>query len=81
LTDKNIYSFPGSPREIVQGGTILLWGTWDRLRLLSKLRVCCPKPLLQIKFEIPMFIIFEHYFTNQNHGRKLDRVGVSEEKK
>jgi hypothetical protein len=26
LTDKNIYSFPGSPREIVQGGTRLLWG-------------------------------------------------------
>ena len=32
----------GLPREIVQGGTSLLWGPGDRLRLLSKLRVCCP---------------------------------------
>jgi len=29
----------GPPREILQGGTRLLWGPGDRLRLLSKLRI------------------------------------------
>jgi hypothetical protein len=30
---------PGPPREIMQGGTRLLWGPGDRLRPLSKLRI------------------------------------------
>jgi hypothetical protein len=30
---------PGPPREILQGGTRLLWGPGDRLRLPSKLRI------------------------------------------
>jgi len=29
----------GPPREILQGGTRLLWGSGDRLILLSKLRI------------------------------------------
>jgi hypothetical protein len=30
---------PGPPREIMQGGTRLLWGPGDRLRPLSKFRI------------------------------------------
>jgi hypothetical protein len=29
----------GPPREILQGGTRLLWGSGGRLKLLSKLRI------------------------------------------
>ena len=29
----------GPPREIMQGGTRILWGPGDRLRLISKLRI------------------------------------------
>ena len=38
---------PGPPREILQGGTRLLWGPRDRLRFISKLRIWGPiKPLV-----------------------------------
>ena len=38
----------GPPREILQGGTRLLWGLADRTRLLSKLRILGPiKPLVK----------------------------------
>jgi hypothetical protein len=49
-------------REIVQGVTRLIWGPGDRLRFLSKLRVCCPiKPLInfhksQSEFYIIIFL-------------------------
>jgi len=33
------YVSSGPQREILQGGTRLLWGPRDRLRLLSKLRI------------------------------------------
>ena len=29
----------GTPREILQGGTRLIWGPGDKLRLLSKLKI------------------------------------------
>jgi hypothetical protein len=39
--------FPGPPREMMQGGTILLWSPVDRLRLLSKWRLSGPiQPLV-----------------------------------
>ena len=40
----------GPPREILQGGTKLLWGPGDRLRLFSKLRIWGPIKPLVIKF-------------------------------
>ena len=39
-------SYSGPSREILQGGTRLLCGLGDRLRLLSKLNICCPIKLL-----------------------------------
>jgi hypothetical protein len=40
-------SYAGPPRELLQGGTRLLWGPGDRLILFSKLRIYCPiKPLV-----------------------------------
>jgi hypothetical protein len=36
---ESLSTSPGSPREILQDGTRLLWGHGDRLRLPSKLRI------------------------------------------
>jgi hypothetical protein len=78
LTDKNIYSFRGYPREIVQGGTRLLWGIWDRLRLLSKLRVCCPnKPLIkflksQSEFYLIIFLNKLKIVENTNNNKIIN---------
>jgi hypothetical protein len=36
---ESLSTLPGPPREILQGGTRLLWGPRDRLRLPSKLRI------------------------------------------
>ena len=36
---KSLSTSPGPPREILQGGTRLLWDPGDRLRLPSKLRI------------------------------------------
>jgi hypothetical protein len=41
IFDNNLFEWlnSGPPREILQSGTRLLWGLWDKLRLLSKLRI------------------------------------------
>ena len=36
---ESLSTSPGPPREILQGGRRLLWGSGDRLRLPSKLRI------------------------------------------
>ena len=43
VPDGIIRPVAGPAREILQGGTRLLWGPGDRLRLLSKLGISCKK--------------------------------------
>jgi hypothetical protein len=62
----------------VQGGTRLLWGIWDRLRLLSKLRVCCTnKPLIkflksQSEFYLIIFLNKLKIVENTNNNKIIN---------
>ena len=50
LSIESIAACAGPPREILHGGTRLLWGHGDRLMFLSKLRIWGPiKPLVYFR--------------------------------
>ena len=59
----------------MQGGTRLRWGPGDRLRLLSKLRVCCPiKPLINFHTFIKAKVNFTKIVENTSKMKNQNKM-------